>query len=511
MYPREYAIATPDKPAIIMARSGQVMTYSELEAQANQVAHLFRAHGLRLGDRVAFLLENRIDIFPFTWGAQRAGLLYVAISSHLTADEVRYILDDCSAKVFLTSDYVDDAILDEITRLEPQPICYKFGSPKEGFADWDEAIAPQPNSPIADEALGADMLYSSGTTGRPKGVVPMVDHSLPADAPSRRVTLFSDFFSFSEDIVYLCPAPLYHAGPLRWTLLVHQVGGTAIVMEKYDAEEALSLIEKHAITHGLFVPIHFIRMLKLDPARRDAFDVSSFRVAVHAGAPCPPDVKQSMIDWWGAIFYEYYAGSEANGFVASRPDDWRNHPGTVGRAVIATPHICDEDGEPLPVGEEGGVYFEGGGQFKYNNDPQKTKDAYNKYGWSTLGDVGRLDADGYLYLTGRKNFTIISGGVNIYPQEIENRIIKHPEVSDVAVFGVSDPEFGQKVIAIVEPVDFSRAGNPLADSIKSHCKQTLSGIKTPRQIEFMERLPRTETGKIRKHTLLEAYERLAGS
>ncbi len=506
MYPREYSVTTPDKPAIIMARSGEQITYAELEAKANQAAHLFRESGLKPGDRVAFILENRLEIFPFVWGAQRAGLLYVAVSSHLKPDEIQYIIEDSGAKIVLTSDYMDEAVQESLLRASHAPECYKLDTPRAGFKMWPEALAGHPTAPIEAEGLGADMLYSSGTTGRPKGVVPSIDHTLPADTPSKRVTLFSRLFSFDETVVYLCPAPLYHAAPLRWTLLIHQVGGTAVVMEKFDAAEALNLIDMHAVTHALFVPIHFVRMLKLDDNIRTGFDLSSLSVAVHAGAPCAPDTKRAIMDWWGPIVYEYYAGSEGNGFVASRPEDWLERPGTVGLPVIGTPHICDDAGEPLPIGEEGMVFFEGGAQFKYNNDPEKTAKAYNRHGWSTLGDVGRLDTDGYLYLTGRKNFTIISGGVNIYPQEIENRIISHPAVRDVAVIGIPDPEYGQRVLAVIEPADIQAADASLAQSIQAHCRETLSGVKTPRQVDFVETLPRTETGKVRKQALIDLYE-----
>lgn len=482
------------------------MTYAELEARANQSAHLFRKHGLQPGDRVAFILENRLEIFPFVWGAQRAGLLYIAISSHLTADEIGYILEDSGAKMVLTSDYISMSVQDMILKATHKPICYKLDRERDGFNLWSDALADQSTEPISQEGLGADMLYSSGTTGRPKGVVPTIDHTLPADTPSKRVILYSKLFSFDEETIYLCPAPLYHAAPLRWTLLIHQVGGTAIVMEKFDATEALSLIDTHSITHGLFVPIHFVRMLKLDDEVRSESDLSSLHVAVHAGAPCAPETKRAMMAWWGPILYEYYAGSEGNGFVASRPQDWLDRPGTVGRPVIGSPRICDDAGEPLPIGKQGTIYFEGGPKFKYNNDPEKTAGAYNKHGWSTLGDVGRLDEEGYLYLTGRKSFTIISGGVNIYPQEIENRILAHPSVRDVAVVGLSDPEYGQKVVAIIEPMKMISADEDLKKSIQAFCRETLSGIKTPRQIDFIEKLPRTETGKIRKQSLLDLFD-----
>lgn len=505
MYPREYAQSTPDKPAIVMARSGARLTYRELEEQANQVAHLFRAYGLKPGDRVAFLLENRLEVFPFVWGAQRAGLLYVAISTHLKPNEALYILEDSGAKVVLASDNAEPATLAAFAAAKGNPTCLMLGNVQAGWRGWSEALDARSTRPIEDEAFGADMLYSSGTTGRPKGVVPELQPGLAPDAPLRRVTLYSELFSMNEACVYLCPAPLYHAAPLRWTLLSQQVGGTSIIMERFDAEESLRLIDAHRVTHGLFVPTHFVRMLRLPEKERARYDMSTIEIVVHAGAPCPIGVKQAMIDWWGPKIYEYYAGSEGNGFVAATAQDWLERPGTVGRSVVGTLHICDDNGEPLPVGSEGLVYFEGGPRFSYNGDPEKTRNAYNRHGWSTLGDIGRLDEDGYLFLTDRKNFTIISGGVNIYPQEIENHIITHPKVRDVAVFGVPDEEYGERVVAVVEPVCMDDVHEGLAEDIEAYCRHTLSGVKTPRQIDFVNLLPRTDTGKLQKRALREKY------
>lgn len=505
LYPRAFAKKTPNKPAIIMANSGAQMTYRELEEQANQAAQLFRSLGLKAGDKIAFALENRIEIFPFVWGAQRAGLLYVAISSRLTADEALYILEDSGAKLVLMSDFMGEAVLVACRDAKVNLHQYKLGDATPGYTDWTMALSQHETTPVSDESQGSDMLYSSGTTGRPKGILPKLELGLAVDVETPMTTLANKFFGVNDETVYLCPAPLYHAAPLRWTMAIHWLGGTAVVMEKYDAETALRLIESYKVTHAQFVPTHFIRMLKLDEPVRAGYDVSSMKVAIHAAAPCPEPIKRAMIDWWGPIIYEYYAGSEGNGITLCDSRQWLDHPGTVGQPVMGAIHICDDKGEPLADGEEGMVYFEGESSFVYHNDTGKTQQAYNKHGWSTLGDVGRLDEDGFLYLVDRKNFMIISGGVNIYPQEIENHLITHPKVTDVAVIGAPDEDFGERVVAVVQPDSMSDVGDAFAQELTDYCRGVLSGIKIPRQIDFRETLPRADTGKLYKRLIRDEY------
>jgi acyl-CoA synthetase (AMP-forming)/AMP-acid ligase II len=351
-----------------------------------------------------------------------------------------------------------------------------------------------------------DMLYSSGTTGRPKGVRHPLE-GLPIDAPGALVALASMLFGLNENTIYLSPAPLYHAAPLRYCMTIHRLGGTVVVMEHFDAEEALRDIEKYRVTGSQFVPTMFVRMLKLPDDVRLKYDVSSMKSAIHAAAPCPVEVKRKMIEWWGPVIHEYYAGTEGNGFCYVSSAEWLAHPGTVGRALVGEIHICGETGEELPVGEEGVIYFGGGAQFEYHNDPKKTAESRHPAHpeWSTLGDVGKLDSDGYLYLTDRKAFMIISGGVNIYPQEAENLLINHPKVADVAVIGVPNEDFGEEVKAVVQPAHWGDAGPALADELIAYCREHLSPIKCPRSVDFDPELPRHPTGKLYKRLIRDRY------
>jgi acyl-CoA synthetase (AMP-forming)/AMP-acid ligase II len=383
------------------------------------------------------------------------------------------------------------------------------GEPAPGFRSWSEALAAQPETAIADEVAGQDMLYSSGTTGRPKGIKRALD-ALPFDQPHPRLrVLCADVCGMAADSVYLSPAPLYHAAPLRFNLMSGFLGGTSVIMEAFDAEEFLHLVEHHRVTETQLVPTMFVRMLKLPEDVRRRHDLSSLRHAVHAAAPCPVDVKQQMLDWWGPILVEYYAGSEGNGVTVCTSEQWRTHRGSVGRAVVGTVKIVDEHDRELPPGGIGTVYFADGSPFEYHNDPERTQHAFNSRGWSTLGDVGYLDADGYLYLTDRKAYMIITGGVNVYPRETEDALIAHPEVADVAVLGVPDEEMGEQVKAVVQPRDMTRAGPALAAELIAFCRQRLSPIKCPRSVDFEPELPRTPTGKLMKRLLRDRYWRPA--
>lgn len=500
-HPTVHAKNTPDKPAVIMAGSGETVTYRELDERSNRAAHLFRSLGLLHGDAVAFCLENRAEFFDLIWGAQRAGLIYVAISCRLTASEMDYILNDSSARMLVASPYLGP-ILDQLQ----SPVArYMLGGEHPGWQSYEAAIADMPVAPIADERAGADMLYSSGTTGQPKGV----RFPLPEDPDIAAVNALSGLaamaFKFSENSIYLSPAPLYHAAPLRWCAAVHRLGGTVVVMEKFDPEAALAAIEKYKINASQWVPTHFARMLKLPPDICAKYDVSSLETAVHAAAPCPVPIKAAMIEWWGPVLREYYAGTEGNGITFISSEEWLAHKGSVGRPLNAVMHICDENGDDVPVGQEGAVFFESEAKFSYHNDPEKTKGATNKHGWTTLGDVGRLDGEGYLYLTDRKSFMIISGGVNIYPQEIENHLVTHPKVQDVAVIGGPHDEMGEEVIAVVQPLDMADAGDALRDELTAFAREKLSGIKIPRRIDFRAELPRHDTGKLYKRLLRDEY------
>ncbi len=502
-HPTVHARTTPDKLAFVMASTGEGLTYAQLEARSNQGAQLFRSLGLRTGDVIAVFMENNVHFLPLCWAAQRAGLYYTCISSRLTAGEVEYIVKDSGAKLLFSSKALETVAKDLPERL-PGVGLYMFGGALPGWRPAEAALDAQAPSSIADEASGADMLYSSGTTGRPKGVkAPLSGLAIEDGGPLLGMTKL--LFGFGDDMVYLSPAPLYHAAPLRYCMTVGRYGGTVVVMEHFDPEQALALIERHKVTHSQWVPTMFVRMLKMDEAARRRHDLSSHRAAIHAAAPCPVEVKRKMIEWWGPIIHEYYAGTEGNGFVYVNSADWLAHPGTVGRAILGTIHIVGEDGTDVPTGEEGVIYFEGGPAFEYHNAPEKTADSRNAKGWSTLGDVGKLDAEGFLYLTDRKAFMIISGGVNVYPQEAENVLIGHPKVADVAVIGVPNEEFGEEVKAVVQPVDWADATDALAAELIAFCKDRLSPIKCPRSVDFEKELPRHPTGKLYKRLIRDRY------
>ena len=502
MHPFRHAIATPDKAAIIVAETGAVTTYAELDAASNRAAQLFRARGMRPGDRIALFLENTPDWYGIAWGAQRSGLLFVAISSKATASEVDYILTDSGAKLLIAT----ASLAPVVSALTVPVACFALGGAIAGWESWEAAVAARPATRIADETVGAAMLYSSGTTGRPKGILPAPVPDPAIDAPNGLVLIAQGYFGLGPDSVYLSTAPLYHAAPLAWTITLHKLGGTVVLMNKFDAEAALAHIARYRCNAGQFVPTHFVRMLKLPPEVRARHDVSSLKVAIHAAAPCPIPVKRAMIDWWGPVLDEYYAGSEGNGFTAIKSAAWLTHPGSVGQAIgEARLHICDEDGNDVPPRVEGIVFFEGPRQFEYHNDAAKTAESRNRHGWTTLGDVGWLDEEGYLYLTDRKSFMIISGGVNIYPQEIENLLIGHPKVADVAVVGAPHDEMGEQVVAVVQPADMAEAGDALAAELVAFCRRNLSGVKTPRRIDFMAELPRHDTGKLYKRLIRDAY------
>ena len=502
MHPSVHAASSPDKPAVIVAETGETVSYAELDAASNRAAQLFRSHGLKHDDVVAFMLENTPHYYGLTWGAQRAGLRYVCISSRLTQDETDYILENSGAKMLVVSASLASAALQLETRIER----YSMGGEIAGWTRIEDALAAMPATRIADERAGVDMLYSSGTTGRPKGVKVPLPEEEEIDAPNSLVMLASAAFGINADSIYLSPAPLYHAAPLRWSMTIHRLGGTVVLMKKFDPEAALAAIQHYRCNAAQFVPTHFVRMLKLPAEVRAQYDVSSMKSAIHAAAPCPVPVKQAMIDWWGPVLLEYYAGSEGNGMTFATSEDWLAHKGTVGRAILGTVHIVGEDNETeVPVGEEGAVFFESDNVFEYHDDPEKTASSRNSKGWSTLGDVGKLDADGFLYLTDRKSFMIISGGVNIYPQEIENHLVTHPKVADVAVVGGPHEEMGEEVIAVIQPADMADATDEFRDELGAYARQKLSGVKVPRRIDFMEALPRHDTGKLYKRLLRDQY------
>lgn len=504
MHPHVFAEKTPDKTAIIIAETGETLTYGALEALSNRVAQLIRAHGLKRGDVIALMMENGLEFIPICWGAQRSGIVFTAMSTKLGLDEAQYILTDSGAKMLFAS----AGLADVAARLAVPGPRFAVGGAIPGFEDFGAAIAAMPDTRIADESQGRDMLYSSGTTGRPKGVIGPLPEG-PLDELSPLFMLTKVLYAFDENMVYLSPAPLYHAAPLRYSMSVHRAGGTLIVMKKFDPERYLALIEQYRVTHTQVVPTMFVRMLKLPDDIRARHDLSSLKVAIHAAAPCPVEVKRRMIDWWGETIYEYYASTEGTGFCAVSPQEWLKKPGTVGRSLLGEVRILDEEDNVLPPGREGRIYFAGGGEFAYHNDPEKTKSVQHTEHGATFGDIGYLDEDGYLFLTDRAAYMIITGGVNVYPQEAENVLVMHPKVSDVAVFGIPHEEMGEEVKAVVQPRDWADAGPELEAELIAFARARLSHVKCPRSIDFEQELPRHDTGKLYKRLLKDRYKTAA--
>jgi long-chain acyl-CoA synthetase len=508
MYPGTYAADAPDSTAAVMAGTGETLTYGELNRRSAQLARVLREAGLRRGDVVALLTENHLRAFEVYWAAMRSGLYITAVNYHLKPDEVAYIVNDSGAAVLVVSAEqaaTAEAIADQTAGVK---LRLAFGGPVAGYDSYEDTIAAASAEPFADQPHGATMLYSSGTTGRPKGVRPPLPAIQVSEAGESLAMLASMFFGVNRDCVYLSPGPIYHAAPLRWCGAIQSLGGTVVMMKRFDAEQALAAIEAHHVTHAQFVPTMFVRMLQLPPEIRERYDVSSLRVAIHAAAPCPVEVKQKMIDWWGPVLVEYYAGTEGNGMTAVDSATWLTKPGTVGRAIFGGVRICAEDGTELAVGQTGGVYFERDEvPFAYHNDPDKTRASQHPEhpAWTTLGDIGHLDEDGFLFLTDRRAFTIISGGVNIYPQETENVLALHPAVYDVAVIGVPDPEMGESVAAFVQPAPGAVPGPELEQEIIAFVKSKIAGFKAPRSVRFVDHLPRSEAGKLMKTELKARY------
>jgi fatty-acyl-CoA synthase len=506
MYVGDHARATPDKAAMIHAATGEVLTYRQLDDRSNRLAQMLYAHGLRRGDGIAIFMENNLRFMEVAWAAMRSGLYLTTINRYLTVDEAAYIANDCGARALVTSFALRAVAAALPAAVRQCPIRLMADGRVDGWDAYEDAIAAHPAHPLDEQWLGDAMLYSSGTTGRPKGIrrplLPVtVEHNV-------RLRDALTAYGFGADTIYLSPAPLYHAAPFAYTLGTQFLGGTVVMMDKFDALTALRLIERHRVTHSQWVPTMFVRMLKLPEADRRGVDLSSHRTAIHAAAPCPVEVKRRMIEWWGPILHEYYAGTEGNGSTRITSQDWLAHPGSVGRAFLGGLHICDDEGRELPPGEAGLIYFERDEMpFHYHNDPEKTRAAQHPRhaSWSTLGDIGYLDPDGYLYLTDRKAFMIISGGVNIYPQAIEDALTLHPKVGDVAVFGVPNEEMGEEVKAVVEPAAGVLPGPALAQELLDHVRATLARYMVPKSIDFVEQMPRLPTGKLYKRELRDRY------
>jgi long-chain acyl-CoA synthetase len=506
MHPGIWAAKEPERAAIVMGR-GETVTYRELDERVSRLEQLLESYGLEPGAVVALFSENSSRYHEVTWACRRAGYYFVAVNSHLTVEEVTYIVHDSGAEVLIVGASLA-AIAAELTAAVLPAIGHRLsiGGAVSGYDDYDQAVSAFSPREVTWTGFQGELLqYSSGTTGRPKGIKRPL-RPKPESFDEDMTVQFLRAIGFSECGMYLSPAPLYHTAPLMWTMGVHAMGGTTVVMEKFDPEETLRLIQGHGITHGQFVPTMFVRMLKLPREIRESYDVSSLQTVVHAAAPCPVEVKRAMIAWWGPIISEYWGSSEGAGATFITAPEWLEHPGSVGRGFVGTLPVCDENGKELPRGESGQIWAEGAVEFTYLNDEGKTAEAHNAAGWTSVGDVGRMDDDGYLFLTDRKAFMIISGGVNIYPQEAENLLIGHPKVLDVAVIGIPHEDFGEEVRAVVQPVRWEDAGPELGAELVAYCQANLASYKCPRQVDFDRELPRLDTGKLYKKTLQKRYQ-----
>ncbi|MDT5015371.1 MAG: long-chain acyl-CoA synthetase [Mycobacterium sp.] len=505
---RDRAEAHPDKPADIIHPAGTVVTFADLEARANRLAHFFRQHGLREGDTVAVLMENNEHLHAVMWAARRGGMYYTVVNTHLTPSEAAYIIDNSGAKAIIGSQAMRK-VCEGLAEHLPSGLPDLLIIADDDLAGWQrypECVADQPSTPIGDELEGDLLQYSSGTTGRPKGIRRELHHVSPAEAPNFLSALLT-VVQMNGDSVYLSPAPLYHTAPCMWTICAQAMGATVVVLQKFDPEQALEAIQRYRITSGQFVPAMFVRMLKLPEAVRNSYDVSSLHRVVHAAAPCPVEIKKQMIDWWGPKIDEYYSSSEGAGATFITAEDWLKHPGSVGKPLLGIAHVLDDDGTDLRPGQAGQIFFDMGGlaQFVYHKDPEKTAESRDGHGWVTIGDVGYLDDDGYLFLTDRKHHMIISGGVNIYPQEAENLLVTHPKVMDAAVFGIPDDEMGQAVKGVVQTIDAVDATDEFGDELLTWLRDRLAHYKCPRSISFEAQLPRTDTGKLYKQELIKKY------
>ncbi|MBX9946266.1 MAG: AMP-binding protein [Reyranella sp.] len=507
MYPGRHAVARAAQPAVIMAGTGETITYGELEARTNRLVHLLRARGLRRLDHYAIFMENNARYVECCGAGERAGLYYTCVNSFLTPDELAYVVNNSQSKVLITSQAKREVALAALAQCPTIELCLVVDGPGDGgrVLGLDAATAGLPATPAADESLGTAMLYSSGTTGRPKGIV----RPLPEQPPAQQLPMF-DFlrklWHYREGMVYLSPAPLYHSAPQAAVNLAIRMGGTAVIMERFAAETYLGLIGRYRVTHSQLVPTMFSRLLKLPEEVRRRADLSSLEIAIHAAAPCPVQVKEQMIAWWGPIIHEYYGATEGLGFTACNSAEWLAHRGTVGRVLLGELHVLDDDMKPLPQGTPGTLWFKTATPFEYFNDPAKTAEARSPDGsMSTVGDVGYLDADGFLHLTDRATFMIISGGVNIYPQECENLLITHPKVADAAVFGVPNADLGEEVKAVIQPMPGVDPGPDLAAELIAFCGQHLARQKVPRSVDFEAELPRLPTGKLYKRLLRDRY------
>jgi len=484
------------------------VTFKALNERANQIAQFLRALGLRRGDHVALMLPNEFEIIEIALAALRAGLFVTPISTHLKTEEIAYIIKDGNNAAFFTAQPFAE-IVAPIPAMIAGLHCYSIGGAIDGFNAFEESVAIQPAIPIDDESSGQLFLYSSGSTGRPKGILRPLP-TIPPDELGASEQMTIKTWGFGADTVYLHPSPLYHSAPIFNALVTLHCGGTFVMLRKFDPQRALEAIDRFKVTHSQWVPTMFIRMLKLPAELRARQNLGSLKVVLHSAAPCPIDVKRSMIEWWGPIISEFYSSTEANGYCRVTSEEWLKKPGTVGKPLNGEIHITGEDGNDVPVNTPGTIYFGAGGKFEYHNDPERTEETRHPKGWTTVGDMGYVDEEGYLFLTDRRDFMIISGGVNIYPAEAENVLHAHPDVIDVAVIGVPNADFGEEVKAIIQPADMARAGPALEAELIRFCRERIADVKCPRSVDFVAELPRLPTGKLQKKLLRAPYWADAG-